>query len=336
MPVNRAEKTGTAQCVPLTFSVLYGRIKYRKTAGFAVFSIGGHYKMAFCKYCGKEIPEGGSCTCPGAIHEEQANRSLDDVKDSFDKQTEEPIEDIIREFTPDAIPETETAEESEQDSVVREALNAAREAAAGIKVPESGDGPAIRKTVKGPSINIEDEHNFAKFAAFIGAVLLVFIIIILSMSAGSGYKGTVRKYFNSRYSKHGGKTYYSLTLPNAGIEELKDNDQWKDLVEDYNDDVEDRMDDWDKKPKFRKISKAKEMKNSEIKNAEKYFYSAAKACDSDIDPEDIEIKKGYTVIYKYKNTEGDNEKTTVYVVRIKGEGWKVMSDQATSFFGFDK
>lgn len=292
--------------------------------------------MAFCKYCGKEIPEGDSCTCPGAIHEEQANRSNDDKKDIFSDKTEQPIEDIIREFTPDTAEFADNTEESEQDIMVRDALNAAKEAAAGIKVPESGDGPAIRKSVKGPSIDLEEEHNFAKFAAFIAAVLLVFIIIIVSMAAGSGYKGTVKKYFNSRTSKHGGKLYYSLTLPNAGIEELKDNDTWRDLIEDYNDDMEDRMDEWEKKPKFRKISRVKEMKNSEIKDAEKYFYSAAQACDADIDQEDIEIKKGYTVIYKYKNTEGDNEKTTVYVVRIKGEGWKVMSDQATFFFGFDK
>ena len=292
--------------------------------------------MAFCKYCGKEIPEGGSCSCPGAIHEEQAKRSNDDNKDIFSGQTEQPIEDIIREFTPDSAEEADNTEESEQDIMVRDALNAAKEAAAGIKVPENGDGPAIRKSVKGPSIDLEEEHNFTKFAAFIAAVLLIFIIIIISMAAGSGYKGTVKKYFNSRTSKHGGKTYYSLTLPNAGIEELKDNDTWRELIEDYNDDMEDRMDDWEKKPKFRKISRVKEMKNSEIKDAEKYFYSAAQACDADIDQEDIEIRKGYTVVYKYKNTEGDNEKTTVYVVRIKGEGWKVMSDQATFFFGFDK
>ncbi|MGB4092513.1 MAG: hypothetical protein WBK46_11325 [Ruminococcus flavefaciens] len=291
--------------------------------------------MAFCKYCGKEIPEGGSCSCPGAIHEEQANRSYDDKKQIFDDQTEEPIEDITGEFTADAA-ETDDTEISEQDIIVRDALNAAKEAAAGIKVPENGDGPAIRRSVKGPSIDLEEEHNFFKFAAFIAAVLLVFIIIVISVAAGSGYKGTVRKYFNSRTSRHGGKMYYTLTLPNAGIEELKDNEMWREIVEDYNDDMEDRMDEWEKKPVFRKISRVKEMKNSEIKDAEKYFYSAAKACDADIDQEDIEIKKGYTVVYKYKNTEGDNEKTTVYVVRIKGDGWKVMSDQATSFFGFDK
>ena len=92
--------------------------------------------MAFCKYCGKEIPEGGSCSCPGAIHEEQANRSYDDKKQIFDDQTEEPIEDITGEFTADAA-ETDDTGISEQDIIVRDALNAAKEAAAGIKVPEN-------------------------------------------------------------------------------------------------------------------------------------------------------------------------------------------------------
>jgi len=327
--------------------------------------------MAFCKYCGKEIPEGDSCTCPGAIHEENA-KAASDISDStsFDvTEGYETIQDEVSDVSADTalynaedtssaetaeplyIPEdtdtapsdkensrtedivyspvSDTEQNVNEDNTVKQALDAAKAAA--------DSGPSIRKAEKGPYVKkSSDDTGFIKFAALVAAVLLIFIVIVLSAAAGSGYRGTVKKYFSSRYSKHGGKTYYSLTLPDEGIKELKNEDMWRDIIEDYNDDVEDRMDDWEKKPKFRKISRVKDMKNAEIKNAEKYFCNAAEACGADIDEDDIEIKKGYSVIYRYKNTEGDNEKTTVYVVKIKGEGWKVMSDQTTSFSGFDK
>ncbi|MBR1824750.1 MAG: hypothetical protein IJ779_11050 [Ruminococcus sp.] len=260
--------------------------------------------MAFCKYCGKELTEGSLCSCPGAIHEQQANA-----------QAEEKYL-----YTEDA-PENSGAPVSSTPQPTA--------------YSSSSDGPAIRRVDTGINDRKTDDGSFKKFGAMVAAVLLVFIIILGSMISGSGYKSTVKKYFSSRYSKHGGKTYYSLTLPQDCIDELKDDDLWRDLVEDYNDDVENRMDDWDRKPKFRKISKVKDMKNSDLKDAEKYFYSAAVMCGADVDEEDIQVKKGYAVTYKFKNTEGDNDKTTVYAVKLKGDGWKIMGEQSTSFYGFD-
>ena len=263
--------------------------------------------MAFCKYCGKELEEGALCSCPGAIHEQQAKNNPD--------------------ITPAADDDTT---ENTGTSALNDNINLIKPSAA--ETPAS-EGPAIRKA--NYTAKKQDDGSFLKFSVIVAAVLIVFIIIACCLFGSSGFKGTVRKYFTSRYSKHGGKTYYSLTLPDDGIAELKDNDLWQELVEDYNDDVENRMDEWDKKPKFRKISKVKDMKNSELKDAEKYFLSAAEVCDADVEADDIKIKKGYAVTYKYKNTEGDNEKTTVYVVKIKGEGWKIMNGQGTSFYGLD-
>ena len=268
--------------------------------------------MAFCKYCGKELEEGAECTCVDALLESQKNNML--------SEPPEGTEDIS---------DTEAVAESSGDS--------AAEPRTKTIVPPLSKGPAIRRVNTGVNDykSESDREGFKKFGALVAAVLLVFVITLGVMAAGSGYKGTVKKYFRSRCSKHGGKTYYTLTLPDEGIAELKDNDQWQELVEDYNDDLEDRMNDWDKKPRFRKISRVKDMKNSELKDAEKYFFSAAEVCDADIDEEDIEVRKGYAVTYKYKNTEGDNEKTTIYVVKLKGEGWKVMSGLGTSFYGLE-
>lgn len=266
--------------------------------------------MAFCKYCGKELVDDAQCTCVDALLEAQKNNMLSEAP-----------EDTANAETAENSTVSDNTEETKTKTII----------------PEFSKGPAIRRVNTGVNDqqSKSDSESLKKFSALVAAVLVVFVIILGCMAAGSGYKGTVKKYFRSRYSKHGGKTYYTLTLPNDGITELKDNDDWQELVEDYNDDIEDRMDDWDKKPRFRKISRVKDMKNSELKDAEKYFYHAAEICEADIDEEDIEVKKGYAVTYKYKNTEGDNEKTTVYVVKLKGEGWKVMNELGTSFYGLD-
>ena len=267
----------------------------------------------------EEIP--GISASDNAVYEAVINDGFDDapaeeakVPDTSDSS------DAVSEEKSDAAASTEETSSSESKTII----------------PNRSDGPAIRRVDTGVNERKpDDDAGLKKFGALVAAVLVVFTIVVGCMAAGSGYKGTVKKYFRSRYSKHGGKTYYTLILPDDGIAELKDNDEWQELVEDYNDDVEDRMDDWDKKPRFRKISKVKDMKNNELKDAEKYFYSAAEVCDADVDEEDFHVKKGYAVTYKYKNTDGDNEKTTIYVVKLKGEGWKVMSGLGTSFFGLD-
>ena len=115
--------------------------------------------MAFCKYCGKEIAEGAICSCPGAIHEANANNS-------FPKADTMPAES--------------------------EPVNAESKPASSKPAYE---GPSIRKVDTG--INDRKpaaDDGLKKFAALVGAVLFVFIIIVGNMASGSGYKGTVRKY----------------------------------------------------------------------------------------------------------------------------------------------
>ncbi|MCQ2458838.1 MAG: hypothetical protein MJ081_00555 [Ruminococcus sp.] len=175
------------------------------------------------------------------------------------------------------------------------------------------------------------EDNALKPIIAIAVVFAVFLIIFSSLVSGSGYKGTVEKFFESRYSKHGGKNYYSLILPDDTVKQLKKDDKWDSLVKNYNDGIKHRMEDWDKKPKFRKITEKRRLKNSELTKAEQYFCEAAEFCGADTDG--YSITKGYSVTYKYKDTEGDIEETTIYAVRIKGDGWKIMNDIGTAFYG---
>ena len=266
--------------------------------------------MEFCRFCGREIPDGSSCSCPDAL---KAQKNTDSV-----------------------INKTESGEANHLQSV-----NLSKEKPENADKPKSEPKIQHSAPVTQPSrisdngLTPSNEPDPLKQLFTLAAVLVGFILILVFLGSRSGYKSTAKDYFKARYSKHGGKTYYSLVLPEDGIDELKDDDEWKELIEDYNDQVENRMKDWDKKPKFKKISKSKEMKNSELKQAEEYFYRTARACDADVDKDDFKAKKGYAVTIKYKNTEGDNDKTTIYVVKIKGDGWKVMSDIGSVFYGLD-
>lgn len=271
--------------------------------------------MGFCRFCGREIPEGGSCSCPDALNELKNTES--DISNSSENSGKVNL----------------SKESADTATVSLEKENTAAQAASPISQPQFQPSPSGNTSNNGLTQN--NEPDPLKQLVTLIAVALGFILILVFLGSHSGYKNTAKDYFKARYSKHGGKDYYSTILPDDAIDALKDEDEWKEKVEDYNDDVENRMKDWDKKPKFKKISKTKKMKNSELRAAEDYFCGIAELCGADVDDDDIKAKKGYAVTIKYKNTEGDNDKTTIYVVKLKGEGWKVMADLGSGFFDLD-
>ena len=52
--------------------------------------------MAFCKYCGKQIPEGGSCDCPASKAQDAAKEEVSAVKE----QAEDVKDNIRQSATP--------------------------------------------------------------------------------------------------------------------------------------------------------------------------------------------------------------------------------------------
>ena len=327
--------------------------------------------MAFCKFCGKQIPDGGACDCEASkaaaetaekaenaaetVKEEAAN-AVEAVKDEAAKTAEtvkeeagkavEAVEEkaaetvekaelkaseVVNEVRSDAV---ETAQDVQQ-----KADDAAKQASGGFKQLSGAD---IAKKVEGitNSINEKLPENVKKNKGLVyiaagacAALLLCLIIAVCSM--GGGAKGTAKKYINSTYNKKGGKTFYSLMLPKSAIKELKDDDEFDDLVDDYNDKIEDLIDDLDGKatvPKFEKISRKEKMKKSELNKAEDYFESICELFDADDD--DIKVTQGYElkIKTKYKDEDGDveHDKDTICVVKVKGDGWKVIPAEADS------
>ncbi|WP_051530660.1 hypothetical protein [Ruminococcus flavefaciens] len=323
--------------------------------------------MAFCKFCGKQIPDGGSCDCEAAKKaaetaekaenaaeavkedaaqavetvKEEAAQAAETVKEEAAKavekaeetaeKVEEKASEVVNEVRSDAV---DAAKEAQQ-----KAEGAAKQAGNGFKQLSGAD---IAKKVEGitNSINEKLPENVKKNKSLVyiaagacAALLLCLILAVCSM--GGGANGTAKKYINNTYSKKGGKTFYSLMLPKSAIKELKEDDDFDDMVDDYNDRIEDLIDDLDGKatvPKFDKISRKEKMKKSQLNKAEDYFESICEMFDADDD--DITVTQGYELKIKTKNKDEDgdvqHEKDTICVVKVKGDGWKVIPADADS------
>ena len=99
----------------------------------------------------------------------------------------------------------------------------------------------------------------------------------------------------------------------------------------------DDLEDKETLPKFDKISRKEKLKNSDIRQAENYFEGLCE--DYDADDDDIEISQGFEmkVKTKFKDEDGDtkHESTKLCVVKIKGDGWKVIPKSADELDYYD-
>lgn len=322
--------------------------------------------MAFCRFCGKQLPEGGACDCEAskkaAETAEKAENAAEAVKEEAVQAAEtvkEEAANAVEKVGKNAAEEVEKAEQKASEVVneVRsDAVEAAQEAQQktedAAKQASNGfkqlSGADIAKKVEGitNSINeklpenVKKNKNLVYIAA--GACALLLLCLILAVcSLGGGVRGTAKKYVNNTYSKRGGKTFYSLMLPKEAIKELKDEDDFDDMVDDFNDNIEDIIDDLDGKatvPKFDKISRKEKMKKSQLNKAEDYFESICEMFDADDD--DIKVTQGYEVKIRTrrKDEDGDvqHDKDIICIVKVRGEGWKVIPAEADNITASSK
>ncbi len=221
--------------------------------------------MAFCKYCGKEYPDGGSCSCPEAQAE------------------------------------------------------------------AAGNAPAPAPAADGSAPVASKNNSSAGIIAAVVAVIVIILIFVL-IGGNMGAKGAAKKFAKKMSTKKGGKTYYSMTLSDDVIKELKDDDKYEDMIDDYNDTMEELLDNY--KVKIKKIEKKDKLSKTELKGAEVLFAQENNDYSSDkLDADDFDAKKGYEFKVKIqrKDLDDDEKKSeTEYlcVVKFKGEGWKVLLTDA--------
>lgn len=282
--------------------------------------------MAFCKFCGKQIPEGGSCDCAASQSSTAAaSQSTADVKETLENEVKSVQEKVANTAAP-ADNANDSAEEAKSG-----AAKVTEKVSSGLKQLNNSD---IAKKVDGLagelSENLPGGMKNNKTAVYVAAgIVLVLVIWLFCIIFGGGAKSTAKKFVNCSSDKKGGKTYYSLIYPDAVIDELKDEDKYDDLIDSFNEDVEDMIDDLEDDetmPKFDKILRTTKLKKSELKKAAEYFEELCEWYDADED--DIKVSKGYEVKVKIKYRDEDGDKkhrtTKICVVKVKGDGWKVI------------
>lgn len=278
--------------------------------------------MAYCKYCGKLIPDGGSCDCPAAKGESGIKEASADIRN-----TAEAAAETVKSEAADAVQEVKEA----ASDTINEIKSGASEAAQ--KVDAAAGGAAAKLPGKA-----KNSKGLVYIAA--GVIAALFLFLIIAMCSTGGSKSAVKKYIKSSYEKRGAKTMYSLTLPKRVIKELKEDDDYDEMVDSYNDMVEDMIDDLDGKetlPKFDKITRKNPMKKSELKMAEQYFEHI---CDKyDAEEGGMRVSKGYEVKVKsrYKSKSGELEHRTdiICVVKLRGDGWKIITHPLSELSYYD-
>lgn len=196
------------------------------------------------------------------------------------------------------------------------------------------NNPAVTEETSAQTATAQKDPLKTLVAAVIALLVFIFIFVFIFNSIGA--RGVARKSAKKMFSKHGGKTIYSLTLSDDVYKDLKGN-ELDDMIEEFNDRNEDLRD--DNKINLKSVKKTGKLSKKELRGAEYLFAKTNSTYDDSLEADDFKAKKGYEFKFTYKIKDKDtDEKSTerywVCVVKFKGEGWKVLdckSDNLESY-----
>ncbi len=121
-----------------------------------------------------------------------------------------------------------------------------------------------------------------------------------------------------------------LSMPDEVYEAYKDSDDYDNDEENHIDDAE-YMEDFGMEVTIKDIDQGKSLSNSALNMAEFGFEYVADEYDIDAD---VSISEGYEYDITYKITDEDGETETetaqICLVKVDGDGWKVIPDSASS------
>ena len=272
--------------------------------------------MAFCKYCGKKLEEGESCTCNEAV--ESTKTKEEAQKAEAEKAEAQTAEEVAREApaeSGDGSVSGETAEKKEDDSAEDKTPPAA--------VVSSPPVPALM--MSGTLL----KRGLVLVCAM--ALCLVLFIVIIGNVAGNGYKRPVRNTVKG-LNRDRAELVINSFYPRGYIEELRDDaedgdSEWSDVTDDMDSliaDVKEVCEDTyfgnDLKVSA-KIVKKKPATPKDLRKLKKEF-----------EKYDAVVKKAYRLKVKL-TVKGDDEKEQlhfyIYSVKLKGGRWVLYADDKT-------
>lgn len=174
------------------------------------------------------------------------------------------------------------------------------------------------------SLNVSEGGNGKKQViglACIGGAVLVVLLVFFKLISGGSYKKPVNEFVKG-FNKADSEKIISSMLPDDYIDEIEDKlgDKWDDSLDVVDDSIEDYLedleDDYGKNVKMSvEFDSKKKADKDDIKQLEKIY-----------DEVDAEVTKAYKVKAKMVingKKDKDSQKVNLYVVKIKGDGWKL-------------
>lgn len=133
----------------------------------------------------------------------------------------------------------------------------------------------------------------------------------------------IKVYADSLYGRNAAEEYYSLILPDEYIDFVKEDDTWNDVIDEYNQDVEEALEGYD--IKIKSIEMISSLTDAQLACVEEYF-------SLELDLEGVTASKGYEYHIEIEGTDLESGETEidegeVCIVKLK-EGWKVIEETA--------
>lgn len=199
--------------------------------------------MAFCKFCGKEIPEGGACDCAESIKDaaasvveglkEKAENAAGAVKDKAEDAAEA-VKDKAEDAVEAAKDKVEDAAKAVKDRVedvteavtdkAEDAVEAVKDKAEDVKdaaaeITKSDKKKEKKKKEKKSDANDGEGKKKGKTGAKVIAVLILAVLLILGLLIWSGINSIARKKPVKQYVKGINKTDIEMVMESIYPEE---------------------------------------------------------------------------------------------------------------------
>lgn len=293
--------------------------------------------MAFCRFCGKQIPEGGTCDCAASQAQNKVANETSSVQQNVE-QVVENVKETVEEVKNEAVQAAETVQESaaEKKETVEHTVSSNDNPTGGADIAKKVDGIAVDGSEDLPG-SVKNSKNALYIA---GCIIALIVLLLLMCVFGGGAKSAVKNYVKAKSNKKGGKTFYSYTLPKSVYKKLDKNDKLDDLIDSFNKNVKaniKNLEDKETMPKFARIVNKKKLDDSDLKSIEKYFKAMCKIYKAD--DSKIKVTKGYEMKVKTKKRDEDGDtdyqKQMIFVVKLKNDGWKIIAKDSVDTEAID-
>ena len=147
----------------------------------------------------------------------------------------------------------------------------------------------------------------------------------VTQQSSDSYEEALKECFKAMQSEGGAEVFYSYMYPNEAIEAMKSNNEYDQLISDFNDSQQKKLEERTDKYTFNSIKEANPLTEKQVSGVKTYLVQLSEPYLNTLKEDDLEVKDGYEVTYDYLKNDKDTESETVIIFKLNDEGWKVIT-----------